>query len=792
MKYTENQLISLKAANPILDIFREKGFKIEKRGRNFATLCPFHPDKNPSLIITPENNLWNCLGCSDGKTGGDVIEFLMKYEKLSFIGAVEYLKKRNSSFISSAKKPAKIKKTSVNRQKLLNRVLEFYHSTFLKDKKGYEYLSLRGITEGNIFNHFKIGYANGTINKTIPEKGEIIEALKETGILTENNHELFKDCVVFPILDSLGNVIHLYGRKIVEEPVKHLYLPGGHKGVFNHTILKSYDEIILTESIIDSLSLYQAGIKNTIPCYGVNGLTENHINLFKENKTKEIIILFDGDEVGRKSAQQLKEKLFNFSCRIVALPIGEDPNSYLLHHTAEDLESIIYGTTKKEKTIEIIKPKEIENGFIFERCQRKYIIRGIEGSLNKCKANLRIENKNKFHIDTVDLYSSRARRAFIRDAVQLFGEEQETVEKDMDHIITATEKYMEEKRNHRDKEKVIIMSGEEKEEALRFGRNKNLIQEILKDIEKSGYIGEEMNKLISYLALTSRKMDDPLSILIISGSGAGKSSLQDTLLNLCPPEDLVKLTSLTGKALFYKKETALSHKVLAIEEERGAEDATYAIRNLISSKVLTIEATIKDMATGKMTTMENTVKGPTSVFKTTTDPATDPETKSRFITLSIDESREQTKRVLQYQRESYTLEGFFRKKEKQQIIERHHNFQRLLKPVSVFNPYAKLLTYLDDRVLVRCEHPKYMNIINGIAFLHQMQREIKYIERNGITLKYIEVTLEDIQLANEIAHTILGKSLSELTEPSRGLLNLIYEMILSIERKGGKSRDNIF
>ncbi|MCK5707806.1 MAG: toprim domain-containing protein [Candidatus Aureabacteria bacterium] len=300
MKYTEKELISLKDNNPILDIFREKGFAIEKRGRNFATLCPFHPDKNPSLIITPDNNLWNCLGCTGGKTGGDVIEFLMKYEKLSFIGAVEYLKKRNSSFILAAKKTAKIKKTSVSKQKLLNRVADFYHSTFLKDKKGYEYLKLRGIKEHNIFTHFKVGYANGTLYKTIPEKGEIIEALKELGILTENNHELFKDCVVFPILDSLGNVVHIYGRKIVTEPVKHLYLSGGHKGVFNHTILKTFDEVILTESIIDSLSLYNAGIKNTIACYGVNGLTEDHINLLKENNTKEIIILFDSDEVGKE------------------------------------------------------------------------------------------------------------------------------------------------------------------------------------------------------------------------------------------------------------------------------------------------------------------------------------------------------------------------------------------------------------------------------------------------------------------------------------------------------------
>ena len=117
-------------------------------------------------------------------------------------------------------------------------------------------------------------------------------------------------------------------------------------------------------------------------------------------------------------------------------------------------------------------------------------------------------------------------------------------------------------------------------------------------------------------------MNDPLSVHILSSSGAGKSYLQDAVLSLCPEEDLIKLTSLTGQALFYKGEDSLRHKCLCIEEIAGAEGARYAVRNLISAKKLTIEATIKNPLSGKMETQTNTVYGPTAVFETTTRPDT--------------------------------------------------------------------------------------------------------------------------------------------------------------------------
>jgi len=270
--------------------------------------------------------------------------------------------------------------------------------------------------------------------------------------------------------------------------------------------------------------------------------------------------------------------------------------------------------------------------------------------------------------------------------------------------------------------------------------------------------------------MTSRKMDDPLALLILSGSGAGKSHLQDTILSLCPDEELIKLTSLTGQALFYKGEDSLRHKVLAVEEEAGASEAHYAIRNLISAKKLVIESTIKNALTGKLETQVNTVNGPTAVFQTTTNPQTDAETRSRFILVSVDESPEQTRAILQAQRQSHTLAGWRQRQQREAILRRHHAFQRLLKPVKVVNPFEPLLTYPDDRLLVRRDHPKYLNLILAVTFLHQLQRPARHDEALG---DYIETTLEDVATANDIAHQLFGHSLDDLSQPSRELLELI-------------------
>ncbi|MEK7706712.1 MAG: hypothetical protein AAB380_01795, partial [Verrucomicrobiota bacterium] len=323
--------------------------------------------------------------------------------------------------------------------------------------------------------------------------------------------------------------------------------------------------------------------------------------------------------------------------------------------------------------------------------------------------------------------------------------------------------------------RVTLVSESEKAEGLKLGRAEDLIEQILRDIERLGLVGERNNALTQYLGMTSRKMADPLAILTLSSSGAGKSHLQDLVLSLCPPEDLIKVTSLSDRALFYKGEHSLVHKVLAIEEEAGAFGAAYALRSLITQKLLTSETTIKNPLTGKMETQTSRVLGPAHVTLTTTNPNPDDETRTRFFLMSVDESAAQTLAILAAQRQSHTLEGMRREHRRGAILARHHALQRLLRPLRVVNPFEPLLNYGDERMLFRRDNPKYQRLILAVTFLRQMQRAVQRDAETGV--EYIETTLADIATANELARALFGGSVDDLAPPSRDLLERISDHV---------------
>jgi len=258
----------------------------------------------------------------------------------------------------------------------------------------------------------------------------------------------------------------------------------------------------------------------------------------------------------------------------------------------------------------------------------------------------------------------------------------------------------------------------------------------------------------------------------------------DAVLSFVPPEDQAKYSAMTGQSLFYMGETNLKHKILAIVEEEGAERAAYALKLLQSEGALTIASTGKDGSTGRMVTQEYKVGGPVMIFLTTTAIKIDEELLNRCIVLSVDEDREQTRAIHQFQRRKQTLAGLLADQDRKATVTLHRNAQRLLRPLLVANPCAEALRFQDDKTRTRRDHVKYLTLIRAVALLRQYQRPIKKTEHNGQTVEYVEVALDDIAVANRLACEALGRSVDELPPQTQKLLALIDEMVarLGIDR----------
>jgi DNA primase catalytic core len=412
--------------------------------------------------------------------------------------------------------------------------------------------------------------------------------------------------------------------------------------------------------------------------------------------------------------------------------------------------------------------------------ERRYRVRGLPKQLTEVlKVNVLVtsaECEDGLHVDTLDLYQAKQRQAFAKLAATELHIEESIIQRDLGRLLLKLESLIDERAKAAESPSVAppaAMTVEQSAAALALLRDPHLIERIAADVERVGLVGEPANALIAYLACVSRKLSQPLAVLIQSTSAAGKSTLMDTLLALIPEEDRVHYSAMTGQSLFYLGETDLKHRILAIAEEEGVRQAAYALKVLQSQGELTIASTGKDPATGMLVTQAYRVEGPVMLFLTTTAIDVDEELVNRCLVLTINESREQTRKIQERQRATRTLDGLLARSEAEAVRELHRNAQRLLRPLAVVNPYAEALTFLDDRTRTRRDHAKYLTLIDTIALLRQYQRPVKTLTRSGKSLEYLEVELSDIALANQLAHEVLGRSLDELPPQTRRVLGMI-------------------
>jgi len=418
---------------------------------------------------------------------------------------------------------------------------------------------------------------------------------------------------------------------------------------------------------------------------------------------------------------------------------------------------------------------------------REYRVGGLEKTLGsdalKIALRLKLGQESqggtpRFHLDTLDLAKDGERRRFIERAAEETGLHADLLKRDVGRLLLAVEQAQAELAKPAEEvAPVVTLTEAERAEALAWLQAPDLIGRLRAAFRNAGVIGEENNTLVAYLAGVSRLLDRPLAIIVQSASAAGKTTLMDAVLAFFPEEERVKYSAMTGQSLYYLGEANLKHKILAIVEEAGAEKASYALKLLQSEGELTIASTGKDPQTGRMETQEYHVEGPVMIILTTTAIDLDEELQNRCLTLAVDESPEQTARIHALQRERRTLAGLVAKAQRTELLRVLKNAQRLLATVEVLNPFAPALTFPSARTRNRRDHEKYLTLIDAIALLHQHQRPRGRHEIAGRVLEYVEATLDDIALANELAPEVLGRSLDELPPQTRRLLEHIRTLV---------------
>jgi len=779
----------------LVDLIRGKGVSLKKVGKTFVGLCPFHKETKPSFTVDPGKSLWHCFGCD---RGGDAFTFLQELEGLTFAQALGAL--GGGSQGGNGKKSPSVPQSSPARtagtHELFDRVIDFYHKTFFEDTRGLEYLrDRRSLQDKEIYETFRVGFANGSLLHTLPKSGEIIDTLKELGILTSGGKEFLYHRVTVPIFNEDGQAVGIYGRSIDESSsVPHLYLPGPHQGVFNWQAAKRSRDLLLTEGIIDALSLYQAGFKDVISLYGVKGLTPDHLALFKKYRTKKIFLTFDNDAAGEEACRPLAEALSPVECFRVVLPV-KDANDFFRDHTSEEFTALCAQAlpVTVTKASEPVTKERFDDGFSLIFPAISYRVKLIPTFDERLKVTIKAlwDGGEKTFLDTVDLYSHRSRQAAINQIAKKGDLSKERVETHFLLILDEMERFATEIRHsEHSAPPVNEMSDEEREEALRFLRSPGLVEEILHDMEMQGYVGEDSNKLLAYLIGISRKLDKPLSGIISSSSGAGKSHLAELVESLTPPEDVILFSRLSPQALGYMEKDFLRRKLLIIEERKGSESADYSIRTLQSRHKLTQGVVIKDPASGRMYTKTYTVEGPIAYLETTTDGMVNPENSTRCFELSLDESKEQTRKVQDQQKSARTIDGMVRKESGGHLIRKHQNAQRLLAGLKVVIPYAPLIEFPSEWLRTRRDNERFLCLIEAICFLHQHQREVKQssdVGENGSPVSYIEATVEDYRLAYDLAKDVLSHTLHDLGRHSREMLDEIVRM--AEERAATSSRE---
>jgi DNA primase len=781
------------------------GLKPDKHDRLH---CPFHLDKTPSLQIYPKTNTFCCFSSNCTAGTGDTIQFIELMEKCSKHEAIIKAASLVSSNPLPPAKPAPaklfIEGDELEKEAVLGKVFGYYKKSLPLTRKAVEYVQGRCID----YQLQEIGYNSGGLHGE-SKNHHLVSSMERYGLLKSlpaRGHSVWaRDCIIFPLRNREHKIVSLYGRSIMNDSdQRHFYLTG-REGLYPGYPKAATTRLILVESIIDAASLLQQPAitiqQEVLALYGTNGLTDEHQQaILTLRHLEEIILMLNGDEAGKaataKHYSTLKSLLPGVKISQVAVPDGEDVNSLLQTHEDPRILVDLIGareefflSMEKEKPappeIPLVLAKQPTDNklittnpelLIYDNCELLITVLGgikITG-LDRMRVTLKVEHKAKQVLPVrhnLDLYNQPHTEQLVNKIAESF----EISTQATTHTIAALTNELESYRAKRIEslqpraEEKPTLSPAQRQAAINYLKQANLLTRTNEDIGRSGLVGEETNRLIAYLVYSSRKLAVPLHLMFLGSSGSGKTWLQEKVSELIPAEDKIEITQITENAFYYFRQDELKNKLLLIEDLDGAESSMYPLRELQSKRRISKTVTLKD-SKGNLKTITLVVEGPVSVSGCTTREKVYEDNANRCLLLYIDGSKDQDRRVMDYQ--TRAAGGEIDRETEHHMRQKFQHIQRVLTAVQVINPYAKYINLPEQVFKPRRTMTLLLAFIETITFYHQYQRPIK---RDPQGNPYVESTIGDIEAAFTLLKDALFHKSDELTQATRNFLEQLKQ-----------------
>lgn len=358
MRIPDDKIEEVRASVDIVDYINQF-VQLKRVGKNYVGLCPFHNEKTPSFTVSPDKQLYHCFGCG---AGGNVFNFVMQYEKVSFFEAVKRIAEFAGVELPKPERKERWIETEFEELYEANRFAEeFFVRNLLKTSEGkraMEYLYKRKVNDATI-SKFGIGYSPEQWDALVQyamTQDFPLEALERAGVIIKREdgtyYDRFRGRIIFPIFSTLGRIIAFGGRRLKEDENIPKYINSPETKIYTKSkvlygLYQSRDSIrkkgyaILVEGYMDCISLFQAGIENVVASGGT-ALTEDQVRLIS-NYTNTIYFLYDADSAGAKAMMRGVDLILaqGIDVYIVKLPDGEDPDSFIRKYPVSEFDKLI-------------------------------------------------------------------------------------------------------------------------------------------------------------------------------------------------------------------------------------------------------------------------------------------------------------------------------------------------------------------------------------------------------------------------------------------------------------------